>query len=60
MEGVLDGAFGALGDEHLGGGDGVVLSSLVKSMKSCFGGMITIFCFFEALEIKVLGKDMMV
>jgi hypothetical protein len=29
VEGVLDGAFGALGDEHLGGGDGVVLSSLV-------------------------------
>jgi hypothetical protein len=58
VEGVLDGAFGALGDEHLGGGDGVVLSSLVKSMKSCFGGMMTIFCFFEALEIEVLGDDM--
>lgn len=60
MEGVLDGALGALGDEHLGGGDGVVLFSLVKSMKSCFVGMITIFCFLEALEFEVLGGDMMV
>ena len=60
MEGVLDGALGALGDEHLGGVDGVVLSSFVKSMKSCFGGMITIFCFFETLEMEVLGEDMMV
>ena len=37
-----------------------MLSSLVKSMKSCFGGIMTIFCFFEALEIEVLGEDMMV
>ena len=37
-----------------------MLSSLVKSMKSCFGGMITIFCFLEALEFEVLGGDMMV
>jgi hypothetical protein len=60
VEGLLDGALGALGDEHLGGGEGVVLSSFVKSMKSCFGGMITIFCFLEALEFEVLGGDMMV
>ena len=59
VEGVLDGAFGALGDEHFGGGDGVVLSSLVKSMKSCFGGMMTIFYFLEALEFEVLGGVMM-
>ena len=57
---VLEGAFGALGDEHWGSGDGVLLSSFVRSMKSCFGGMITIFCFFEALEMEVLGEDMMV
>ena len=30
MEGVLDGALGALGDEHLGGGDGVLLSSFLS------------------------------
>jgi hypothetical protein len=58
VEGVLDGALGALGDEHLGGGDGVVLSSFVRSMKSCFGGMMKIFCFLEALEFEVLGGDM--
>ena len=60
MEGVLDGALGALGDEHLGGGDGVVFSSFVKSMKSCFVGMMTSFCFLEALDFEVLGEDMMV
>ena len=27
-----------------GGGDGVVLSSLVRSMKSCFGGIMTSLC----------------
>ena len=58
MKGVLDDALGALGDEHLGGGDGVVLYSFVKSMKSYFGGMMTIFCFLEALEFEVLGGDM--
>ena len=60
MEGVLDGALGALGDEHFGGGDGVLLSSFVKSMKSCFGRMMTIFCFLEALEFEVLGGVMMI
>ena len=60
MEGVLDGALGALGDEHLGGGDGVLLSSFVKSMKSCFGGMTTSFCFLEVLECEVLGGVMMI
>jgi hypothetical protein len=59
VEGVLDGALGALGDEHLGGGDGVVLSSFFKSMKSCFGGMMKSFYFLEALEFEVLGGDMM-
>ena len=37
-----------------------MLPSFVKSMKSCFGGMITIFFFFETLEMEVLGEDMMV
>jgi hypothetical protein len=60
VEGVLDGALGALGDEHLGGGDGVLLSSFVKSMKSYFGGMMTIFCFLEALDFEVLGGVMMI
>ena len=59
VEGVFQGAFGALGDEHLGGGDGVVLSSLVRSMKSCLGGIMTSFCFLALLEWVVLGDDMM-
>ena len=60
MEGVLDGALGIFGDEHFCGGDGFLLSSFVKSMKSCFGRMITNFCFLEALEFEVLGVVMMI
>ena len=56
---VLEGAFGALGDEHWGGGDGVLLSSFVRSMKSCFGGMMTSFCLLEVVELVVFGDDIM-
>ena len=56
---VLEGALGALGDEHCGGGDGVVLSSWVRSMMRCLGGMMTIFCLLEDLDMEVLGDDMM-
>ena len=58
VDGVLEGALGALGDEHWGGGDGFLLSSIVRSMKSCFGGMITSFCFLALLEMVVFGDDM--
>lgn len=37
----------------------MVLSSLVRSIKSCFGGMITSFCFLALLEVVVFGDDMM-
>ena len=57
VEGVLEGALGALGDEHLGCGNGVVLSLLVRSMKSCFGGIMTSFCFLTLFEMVVLGDD---
>ena len=57
VDGVLEGALGALGDEHLGCGDGVLVSSRVKSMKSCFGGMIMSFCFLAWLEMIVFGDD---
>lgn len=50
VEGVLEGALGALGDEHCGCGDGVVLSSFVRSMKSCLGGIMTSFCFLALFE----------
>ena len=59
VEGVFDCAFGALGDEHCGGGDGVVLSSWVRSIKRCLGGMMAIFCLLDDLEMEVLGDDMM-
>jgi hypothetical protein len=36
----------------------VVLSSLVRSMKSFFSGMMTSFCFLALLEMVVLGDDM--
>ena len=37
----------------------MVLSSFVRSMKSCFGGMMTSFCLLELVELVVLGDDMM-
>ena len=37
----------------------MVLSSLVRSIKSFFGGMITSFCFLALLEVVVFGEDMM-
>ena len=51
VEGVLYGAFGALGY-------GVVLSSLVKSLKSCLGVMMRIFCFFDVLDMEVFDESM--
>ena len=44
---------------EVGGGDGVVLSSWVRSIKRCLGGMITIFCLLDDLEMEMLGDDMM-
>ena len=37
----------------------MVLSSFVRSIKSCFGGMITSFCFLALLEVVVFGDDTM-
>ena len=34
-----------------------MLSSWVRSMKSCFGGMMTSFCFLALFEWVVLGED---
>ncbi|GJW54654.1 hypothetical protein Tco_0098739 [Tanacetum coccineum] len=38
VDGVLEGALGALGDEFGSLGDGVFVSSWVKSTNNCFGG----------------------
>ena len=58
VEGVLDGALGALGDEHGFCGEGVVLSSWVRSMNNCLGGIMTSFCLLPLVEFEVFGDDM--
>ncbi|GJX95537.1 hypothetical protein Tco_0351335, partial [Tanacetum coccineum] len=65
VDGVFEGAFGVNGDEDFVMGKGmVVLSSLiVKSTKSCLGGMMVTLIFLERLDeeawveaIEVEGK----
>ncbi|GJV24169.1 hypothetical protein Tco_1376864 [Tanacetum coccineum] len=40
------------------GGDGVFVSSWVKSTNNCFGGMMLIFGLLEALEMEALVDAM--
>ncbi|GJX19342.1 hypothetical protein Tco_0222019 [Tanacetum coccineum] len=54
VDGVFDGALGALGDESWCFGKGVLVSSLVRSMNNCLGGMMVIFGLLEGLEVKAL------
>ncbi|GJW18265.1 ribonuclease H-like domain-containing protein, partial [Tanacetum coccineum] len=49
---------GALGDEIRSLGDGVFVSSWVKSTNNCFGGMMLIFGLLETLEIEALVEAM--
>ncbi|GKB59761.1 hypothetical protein Tco_0915947, partial [Tanacetum coccineum] len=58
VDGVLEGALGALGDEIRSLGNGVVMSSWVKSTNNCFGGMMLIFGLLETLEIEALVEAM--
>ena len=53
--GVLEGALGALGDDSWSLGDGVMFSSFVKSMTSCFGGRMVSFGFFDGLVMEAFG-----
>ena len=53
---LMDGGGGGI----LGGGDRCLLISIVRSMKSCFGGMITSFCFLALFEMMVFGHDMVI
>ncbi|GJU13423.1 hypothetical protein Tco_1135819 [Tanacetum coccineum] len=52
------GALGALGDEFGSLGDGVFVSSWVKSTNNCFGGMMLIFGLLETLEMEALVDAM--
>ncbi|GKC98253.1 hypothetical protein Tco_1168528 [Tanacetum coccineum] len=58
VDGVLEGALGALGDEFGSLGDGVFVSSWVKSTNNCFGGMMLIFGLLETLEMEALVDAM--
>ncbi|GKD18869.1 hypothetical protein Tco_1208027, partial [Tanacetum coccineum] len=58
VDGVLEGALGALGDEIGSLGDVVFVSSWVKFNNNCFGGMMLIFGFLETLEIEALVEAM--
>ncbi|GKA64476.1 hypothetical protein Tco_0764082, partial [Tanacetum coccineum] len=51
VDGVLEGALGALGD-------GAFMSSWVKSINNYFGGMMLIFGLLEALEMEALVDAM--
>ncbi|GJZ71094.1 putative ribonuclease H-like domain-containing protein [Tanacetum coccineum] len=52
------GALGILGDESCCFGDGVLVSSWVKSTNNCFGRMMLIFGLLEALEMEALVDAM--
>ncbi|GJZ52956.1 hypothetical protein Tco_0607841 [Tanacetum coccineum] len=58
VNGVLEGALGALGDEFGSLGDRVFVSSWVKSTNNCFGGMMLIFGLLETLEMEALVEAM--
>ncbi|GKB04023.1 hypothetical protein Tco_0832166 [Tanacetum coccineum] len=47
VDGVFEGAFGALGEETWYCGDGVVVSSCVRSINNLFGGIMLIFGLLE-------------
>ncbi|GJZ90138.1 DNA repair protein RAD51 homolog 2 isoform X1 [Tanacetum coccineum] len=58
VDGVFDGAFSALGNESWCFGEGVLVSSLVRSMNNCLGGMMVSFGLLKGLEVEALVDAM--
>ncbi|GJT93372.1 hypothetical protein Tco_1228128 [Tanacetum coccineum] len=60
VDGVLDGAFGGIGDEEVVVGEGVVVvsSSLEMLTNSCLGGIMVSLIFLEGLEEEALVEFM--
>ncbi|GKD64629.1 hypothetical protein Tco_1306737 [Tanacetum coccineum] len=60
FSGVLDGAFGGVGDEEVVVGEGVVVtsSSLEMLTNSCLGGIMVSLIFLEGLEEEALVEFM--
>ncbi|GJT41489.1 hypothetical protein Tco_0941354 [Tanacetum coccineum] len=60
---LVDGVFnGALGDESWCFGEGVLVSSLVRSMNNYLSGMMVIFGLLKGLKVEALvdAKEVMV
>ncbi|GJV55371.1 hypothetical protein Tco_1456376 [Tanacetum coccineum] len=59
-DGVLDGAFGGVGDEEVVVGEGVVVisSSLEMLTNSCLGGIMVSLIFLEGFEEEVFVEFM--
>ncbi|GKE17590.1 hypothetical protein Tco_1425167 [Tanacetum coccineum] len=53
VDGVLDDALGAFGDLGCCCSDGVLESSLIRSMNNFLGGIIEIFGFLASFEVEV-------
>ncbi|GJV97782.1 hypothetical protein Tco_1549359 [Tanacetum coccineum] len=58
MDGVFEGAFGALSDKTWYFGEAVLVSSIMRSMNSCFGGIMLILGLLEGLEVVALVDAM--
>ncbi|GKE71364.1 hypothetical protein Tco_1529436, partial [Tanacetum coccineum] len=58
--GVLDGAYGGVGDEEVVVGEGVVVisSSLEMLINSCLGGIMVSLIFLEGLKEEALVEFM--
>ncbi|GKB58629.1 retrotransposon protein, putative, ty1-copia subclass [Tanacetum coccineum] len=58
VDGVFEGAFGELSDKTWYFGEGVLVSSRVRSMNNCFGEIMLIFGRLKGLEVEALVDAM--